>query len=104
EFYGYTSIDMTLAYDLPLPLPDVTAVRILTLETPAWVSWREVEVISAPAAAQAACVGTATIAASLYRWPGLDQPRVSSLAAGQAAYLDGALTLEDGGQWRRLGA
>ncbi len=104
EFNGYTTIDMALAYELPLPLANVTAVRFLTLASPAWVSWREVEVVSAPPAALAACVGTATAGASLYRWPGLDQPPISSLGAGQAAYVDGALTLADGSAWRRVGA
>jgi hypothetical protein len=79
-------------------------VRIFTLESPSWVGWGELEVISAPPATLRACVGTAAAGASLYRWPGLDQPQVSNLAAGQAAYLDGTQTLADGSQWWRVGA
>ncbi len=104
EFYGFTTVEINLAYDLPLPLPDVTAVRFLTLESPSWVGWTEVEVISSPPGAEAACLGTASAVTPLRRWPGLSHPAVSQLAAGEAAYLDGRATADDGSAWRRVGA
>ncbi len=104
DFVGFTTVDMALTYDLPVPLEDVTAVRVLTLESPSWVGWGEVEVISAPPAARSPCIGTAANGADLFRWPGQDQPKVAGLSVGQRAYLDGTLTDESGKQWLRLGA
>ncbi len=103
DFFGFTTLDMALTYDLPVPLNEVSAVRVLTLESPSWAGWGEVEVISAPSTDQAPCLGTATNGANLYRWPGLDQPEVSGLAPGERAYLDGSLTNDRGDRWLRLG-
>lgn len=103
EFYGFTSIDGRLVYRLPIPLAGVSAVRILTLESPAWVAWREIEVVSAPAPEAEACIGQALGSAPLHRWPGSEQPRVSQLSAGQLALLDGRDNAADGSQWLRVG-
>lgn len=104
EFYGFTSIDGRLVYRLPIALDNISAVRILTLQSPAWVAWREIEVVSAPAAVAEACIGQVLETARLHRWPGNDEPHVSQLSAGQLAYLDGQLNTADGSQWLRVGA
>ncbi len=104
EFYGFTSIDGRLVYRLPIPLNEVVAVRILTLESPAWVAWREIEVISAPAPDTASCIGRALASTPLHRWPGGEQPKVSQLSAGQLATLDGRSDAADGSKWLRVGA
>lgn len=104
EFLGFTSSEGRLVYRLPIPLEDVVAVRILTLESPAWVAWREVEVVSAAAPSALACVGRASGGTQVRRWPGAEEPVVSELGSGQLAYLDGRITAEDGSGWLRVGA
>ncbi|UYN88842.1 MAG: hypothetical protein KIT08_06975 [Anaerolineales bacterium] len=104
EFYGYTSIDGQLVYRLPIALNGVIAVRIRSLESPAWVAWREVEVVSAPEPSGEACVGQALGTLSMRRWPGSDEPQVSQLNAGQLIYLDGHSVTSDGTPWLRVGA
>lgn len=103
EFAGFTTVDMNLSHDLPIPLEGVTAVRFLTLKNPSWVGWKEVEVISAATPDETVCYGTTANGADLHRWPGAEQPRISGLAAGQRAVLDGRASAADGSEWWRVG-
>jgi hypothetical protein len=104
EFIGFTTPEMSLGYDLPIPLTEVSSVRVLTLASPSWVAWGEVEVISAPNAGESACLGLSPGATDLHSQPGSGEPIVSGLTAGKAAYLDGQYIADDGSTWWRVGA
>jgi hypothetical protein len=45
EFRGNTTDNQTLEFKPASPLTDVQFIRILTVSSPSWVAWREVEVI-----------------------------------------------------------
>lgn len=99
---GFTTVDMVLALDLPMPLPEVTAVRIETSKSPSWAGWREVEVLSAPASNTIPCLATAAGGAALYANPLTDET-VGTLTAGQTVYLDGKFAGDEGTIWMRTG-
>jgi hypothetical protein len=46
EFRGYTRDYDLLEYVPPEPLRDIQYIRVVTLESPAWVAWREIEILS----------------------------------------------------------
>ena len=46
EFAGYTRDYDLLEYLPPDPLRDIQYIRVVTLESPAWVAWREIEVLA----------------------------------------------------------
>ncbi|MGA9532288.1 MAG: cellulase family glycosylhydrolase [Anaerolineales bacterium] len=103
DFSGFTTVDMSLGYDLPLALDGVTAVRISTIDGPSWAGWREVEVISSPPADGEACLARLSAPASLLRWPGPNEPVQTRLGRGIIVYLDGRTVAADGSLWRRVG-
>lgn len=45
EFKGNTSDNQILEFTFPEPLPEIQAIRIVTVQSPSWVSWKEVEVL-----------------------------------------------------------
>jgi len=45
-FSGYTTAAQVLDYRAPAPWANVRHVRVLTVSSPSWVAWRELEVIS----------------------------------------------------------
>lgn len=103
EFSGFMRKGHILEYDLPGALPDVSAVRFLTLEGGAWPCWFDLEVLSAALDAPVACLitprsGTANLRAQ----PRTDADLVSSMTAGQGALADGQISGADGLVWWRL--
>jgi hypothetical protein len=46
ELRGYTRDYDLLEYLPPEPLSDIQYIRVVTLESPSWVSWREIEVLA----------------------------------------------------------
>ncbi len=105
QFDGFTTSLALLGIDLPAPLPGVRRVRITTLESRSWVSWREVEVLSAPAGAAEApvCLGRAGSGVPVFADPLAEAEQVASLSGGQLAYFDGRHTDADGAAWLRSG-
>jgi hypothetical protein len=103
DFNGFTTVDMTLAYDLPVALEGVTAIRVNTLDGPSWAGWREVEVISSPVSQEQACLARLPAPATVLRWPGPGEPVQATLGRGVIAYIDGRRVADDGSIWRRMG-
>lgn len=103
-FRGRTAQDDVLAYTLPAPLADVTAVRVETQSSPSWVAWREVEVLSGnPALGTACLVAPAGGAANLRGGPSTSEAVTGALDAGQRAVVDAFTAGADGFRWFRLG-
>ena len=48
EFRGFTRGDQELKYIFPEPLQDIQILRLVTLESPSWVSWKEIQVFGSP--------------------------------------------------------
>jgi hypothetical protein len=48
-FEGYTKDNQVLVFAPDKPLENVQFIRIVTTDSPSWVSWKEVEAISSPA-------------------------------------------------------
>lgn len=48
EFSGSTSDNQTLEFTFAEPLTGIRYVRILTTESPSWVSWKEIEILGFP--------------------------------------------------------
>lgn len=44
EFAGFTRDGDVLEFTPDQPLPDIRAIRVVTVESPSWVAWREVEI------------------------------------------------------------
>jgi F5/8 type C domain/Cellulase (glycosyl hydrolase family 5) len=45
EFKGATEDNQTLEFNLDSPLQDIQYIRIVTTQSPSWVSWKEIEVL-----------------------------------------------------------
>jgi hypothetical protein len=45
EFRGYTEGDQVLEFVPDVPLEGIQTVRVVTLESPSWVGWKEIEVV-----------------------------------------------------------
>ncbi|MCC6299187.1 MAG: amidohydrolase family protein [Anaerolineales bacterium] len=46
EFNGITRDSDALEFTFPTPLTDIRFIRILTTQSPSWVAWREIEIVS----------------------------------------------------------
>jgi hypothetical protein len=102
-FAGNTAEGDTLDYSLPAPLPQVTGVRVETLQSPSWVAWQEIEVMRATEGdGAAACVVTAPGGANLRGGAGTDFALAGSLPAGRGALVDAQTTGADGFTWWHL--
>ncbi len=61
EFTSHTYDFDELSYDPTTPLKNIRYVRVVTLDSPSWVSWREIEVLAPfPATATPTVEATAT--------------------------------------------
>ena len=99
EFRGITAEGDLLEATLPVALSGVETVRVETLASPSWVSWREIEVLGGLKAAVEACVVVAPGAVNLRSGPGTDFESPGKLAAGQGAIVTGQTTGADGFVW-----
>ncbi len=99
DLTGYTEPEQILAADLPAPLAGVIAVRIETIDSPAWAAWREIEAITAPDSDPSACVVIASANVPLLAEPGVGSSVAGQLAAGQGALAIGSQTADDGSVW-----
>jgi hypothetical protein len=103
DFNGFTTVDMSLNYKLPVPVQDVTSIRFLQLTSPSWAGYREVEVISAPPAATEACFAKANSSLRLTNYPADDARDIGNLKSGDEIYLGSVYRDDNGVEWARLG-
>ena len=103
QFDQFTLSNLNLGVDLPGALGEVKAVRVTTLESPAWVSWKEVEVLSAAPDRAPACVGTADRRVEILSDPLPGAGVVSRLDSGGKILLTGLFEDGDGVKWGRSG-
>jgi hypothetical protein len=99
ELDGPTSDPQVLTIDLPAAVPDVRRIRVETVESPSWVSWREIEVYTGEGEA---CVVGADGSVNLRAEPSTSAAVAGSLAAGTGAAIDSQTTGADGMRWWRL--
>lgn len=99
EFRGVTAEGDVLEAALPVALSGVAAIRVETLESPSWVSWREIEVLSGLQAASGACVVMSPGAVNLRTGPGTEFESPGKLSAGQGAVVTGQAAGADGFVW-----
>ena len=102
EFDQYTEGGTQLRFQLPTPLNNVRAIRVLSLESPGWAAWREIEVLSALPAAEDACYVTASGSINLREQPGTTYAVAGTLSPGQGALVIERATGEDGFGWWQL--
>ncbi|HKJ27888.1 MAG TPA: hypothetical protein VJ965_09640, partial [Anaerolineales bacterium] len=103
QFDGFTSVDMNLAIELPVPLENVIGVRIETIDTPAWVAWREIEVISAPPPTETACLAETINPPPLYPDPVPGAESNGRITHSILVYLNGYYHLDDDITWWQTG-
>lgn len=103
DFNGFTTVDVSQHYELPIPVQDVTSVRFLNLTNPSWTGYKEVEVISAPPAAPEACFARTSRSLPLTNYPADDAREIGTLKSGDELYLGGVFTDDSGAEWARLG-
>jgi hypothetical protein len=100
EFDGYTTIEMSLSYLLSTPLDNVVAVRVRTLKTPAWVGWKEINVVRMPPAGEA-CLLSLPGSGELKTGPGSEYKTNITLSLGQVVYADAYAVDAEGNRWWR---
>ncbi len=66
---GRTQDGQVIDIGLPAPLPDVMALEVVTLASPSWVAWREVEAFEGNTTSEA-CVGALDHESAVYDQPG----------------------------------
>lgn len=98
---GNTNDNDVLRITLDIPLSDVTAIRVDTLESPSWVAWREISVFGGDLS-EAACVVWANANINLREQPGTDSAAIGQIPANQGVYIDGQTTGADGFVWWHL--
>ncbi len=103
DFNGFTTVDMSLNYKLPVPVQDVTSIRFLQLTSPSWAGYREVEVIAAPPAAPEACFGKAGSSLPLTNYPSDDARDIGNLKPGDEIHLGSVYRDDNGVEWARIG-
>jgi hypothetical protein len=103
DFNGFTTVDMSLSYKLPVPVQDVVSIRFLQLTSPSWAGYREVEVISAPSVATEACFAKANSSLRLTNYPAEDTRDIGNLKSGDEIYLGSVYRDGIGVEWARLG-
>jgi hypothetical protein len=103
DFNGFTTVDMSLHYKLPIPVKDVTSVRFLQLTSPSWAGYKEVEVISAPPAGPDACFAKSGGSLRLTNYPADDARETGSLKSGDEIYLGGIHVDDSGVEWAQIG-
>lgn len=101
EFDEETQDPGSLSLTLPVPLADVTSIRVDTLESPSWVAWREIEIYTGDSD-ETACLVRASANANLRAEPATSAEAVGSLPGGQFGYVDAQTTGGDGFTWWRL--
>lgn len=104
DFNGYTTIDMSLNYKLPIPVRDVKSVRFLQLTSPSWAGYKEVEVISAPSTTgPEACFAKSGGTVRLTNYPADDAREIGTLKSGDEVYLGAVYMDESGVSWAQVG-
>lgn len=101
DFDRSTSEDDILTVRLDAPLPDVMGIRVETLYSPSWVSWKEIEIFSSDSE-QVACVVQANGAANLRSEASTSSDVAGSLASGSGAVVDHQISGNDGFVWYQL--
>jgi hypothetical protein len=93
---------MNLEIELPQTLEAVRSVRVTTLESPAWVGWREIDVITREPG-PGACTAALGASQNLYPYPDTSSTEVGELAAGMQLLVQGLYTHENGASWVKGG-
>ena len=96
----YTSDDAILSVSLNAPLANVTGIRVETLESPSWVSWKEIEVFAGGEGA--ACIVRASGTVNLRGEATTSAGIAGSLTAGSGAVVDQTTHGGDGMRWYQL--
>lgn len=102
EFNEYTRDPGWLETTFDAPVADIQAVRVETLASPSWVSWREIEVYRGDAESGAACVVTSTRTVNLRAEPTTNSAIATVLLTGRGAVVTGSETGADGFVWWQL--
>jgi hypothetical protein len=104
RFERFTAPSLNLNLQVLGGLAEVRAIRITTESSPAWVAWREIEVVSAPAGSAAdACIGTVSTSLEWSSEPVAGARTVGSTSSGQQVVIDGIYVGPDGNSWLRTG-
>lgn len=104
DFNGYTTIDMSLNYKLPVPVRDVKSVRFLQLTSPSWAGYKEVEVISAPSTTgPEACFAKLGGTVRLTNYPAEDAREIGTLKSGDEVYFGAVYMDKSGVGWAQVG-
>jgi hypothetical protein len=103
DFNGFTTVDMSLRYELPIPVRDVISVRFHNLTNPSWTGYKEVEVIAAPPTGHEACFATASRSLPLTNYPAEDSREIGRLKSGDELYFGEVFKDENGVEWARIG-
>jgi len=101
DFNRHTQDDEILTITLERALADVIGIRVETIASPSWVSWKEITVFGAESEEQA-CVILTNGAANLRASVSTGSEIVGSLPAGRGAYIDGQILADDGFTWWHL--
>ncbi|MEW5938802.1 MAG: cellulase family glycosylhydrolase [Chloroflexota bacterium] len=103
DFNGFTTVDMSLTFKLPIPVENVTTVRFLQLTSPSWAGYREVEVVSAPPTGREACFAKSGGTLRLMNYPAQEAREVGALKSGDEINIAGFYTDANGVRWARVG-
>lgn len=98
ELVGETRDDQILVIELPVPLADVQFVRVETLESPSWVSWKEIEVYTGDVLSTT-CIVQAGGTVNMRSGAGTNFDSTGALPVGTGAFVDGRTTGADGFTW-----
>ncbi len=102
DFNGFTTVEMSRSYQLPVPVEGVTSVRFLQLSSPSWAGYREIEVISSPANGTA-CIARATGTIRIFNHPSEGAREVGVLKNGDLIHA-GAAYADDASNWVQIGS
>lgn len=100
ELAGDTQDLDALTVSLPAGLGDVQQIRVETLESPSWVSWREIEIYGGDLASL--CIVQAGGTVNLRAEPSTAAAVAGSLPAGTGAVIAAQVQGADGMRWWRL--
>jgi hypothetical protein len=97
ELDGVTQDPETLTVTIPGVLNDVQRIRVETLESPSWVSWREIEVYGGDGGA--ACFIYANVTVNLRTFPSTDAVIGGSLPSRQGLIVGAQTRSDDNARW-----
>lgn len=98
NFQRFTSDDEMLIAELPNPLNGVQRIRVETLASESWVSWKEIEVIAGSDSGQP-CLITANSNINLRAAASINSAQAGTLSASRYAIVNGQQLGADGFVW-----